>query len=770
MRFFSRRSIIKGFMPLPFYMFATSSHAERSRTNESPPTVAFNYEKDFLSKFYGIPTEKIGFLEIGTDVTDLDLIIDNENNKIWWCSEISSTINGWSLPPNNKGNRLALSTQDGIIYAHAFVHALDVNSIEELTYLPCLSNTVVKVITGPRKGIFRFHIGDFSSHLLQDPNNGIFVPSSKDKEGRLGCWVRDYGQSSAYIIDRSIYVNVNWFGADPSGAGWSSDAIYSAFQISNCVEFDGLYKYKGRAIPSGNFSIKGNNSTINIDKDTTLFCCLKTIGMIHVENINLNGGKICFDFFRVKRCDYTVTRTLKNINFKNYTFMATRLPMIDCPWWTIESCVFIGCLSNGTIGLWNNGGDNNSIRFNKFYKNEVHISTSLPHSHNLIFNNDFGQFEENDIPRANIWIRVPDNIPPFTGGTGVLSIENNKFGNENECVKDVKLLLANIIAEDCLPNYKSCLGGIPACHIIFKHNFHLSRASKPAHWMRSVGGWMPQNLIFELDNLQYSSFMHGDRYFCFMDHHNSDYYAIQIRPLAYRDSNLIFRGEVSNNVNISFDFIGVSNSIWDGDPDTHSSYSAGIGLATRDLTECILPRVDINEGAIVIPSNDSLGFNEAINITLSNSNSLVSQKLSPIVSASPAWIQGELFLPNNTSLSEVLIDVVYFFDFKQKDLTFNNRFQVLVKKNQWTSYSFPLTARRTDIHYIGIRPSFETKTFPFSVIWGRSRLYLSRAPGVVGNHKFDNLILNDLPTNPAGLPSGALWRDKENSNILKIKD
>ncbi|WP_462178601.1 hypothetical protein, partial [Klebsiella pneumoniae] len=127
-------------------------------------------------------------------------------------------------------------------------------------------------------------------------------------------------------------------------------------------------------------------------------------------------------------------------------------------------------------------------------------------------------------------------------------------------------------------------------------------------------------------------------------------------------------------------------------------------------------------------------------------------------------------LPNNTSLSEVLIDVVYFFDFKQKDLTFNNRFQVLVKKNQWTSYSFPLTARRTDIHYIGIRPSFETKTFPFSVIWGRSRLYLSRAPGVVGNHKFDNLILNDLPTNPAGLPSGALWRDKENSNILKIKD
>jgi len=51
----------------------------------------------------------------------------------------------------------------------------------------------------------------------------------------------------------------------------------------------------------------------------------------------------------------------------------------------------------------------------------------------------------------------------------------------------------------------------------------------------------------------------------------------------------------------------------------------------------------------------------------------VSQKLSPIVSASPAWIQGKLFLPNDTSLSAVLIDVVYFSDFKQKDLTFNNR-------------------------------------------------------------------------------------------------
>ncbi len=50
-------------------------------------------------------------------------------------------------------------------------------------------------------------------------------------------------------------------------------------------------------MPSGNFSIKGNNSTINIDKDTTLFCCLKNIAMIHVENIIINGGKICFDFF-----------------------------------------------------------------------------------------------------------------------------------------------------------------------------------------------------------------------------------------------------------------------------------------------------------------------------------------------------------------------------------------------------------------------------------------------------------------------------------------
>lgn len=102
--------------------------------------------------------------------------------------------------------------------------------------------------------------------------------------------------------------------------------------------------------------------------------------------------------------------------------------------------------------------------------------------------------------------------------------------------------------------------------------------------------------------------MHGDRYCCFMDHHIFDYYAIQIRPLASRDSNLIFRGEVSNNANISFDFIGGSNSIWNGDPETHSSYSAGIGLSTRELTECILPGVDNNEGVIVIPSNDSLGL------------------------------------------------------------------------------------------------------------------------------------------------------------------
>lgn len=761
----SRRGLIKGIFPLSLYLAVNRTDAvglDNSRGYFS--TDQFAEIKKTLSTLFCIPIDKIAFLEVGLDLSTVELIVDTSTNNLWRCGICTGKVLSWNECSNVCDFSLIICTEQKTFNIYPFNIKVYVQSFQEISKLPHFKNIVAEISLGPRKGIFKYYSGNFSECVHRDRNRGIYIPANCDENAEFGCWVRDYGQKSIHSIDRSLYVNVNWFGADPAGTQCSSDAISCAFEVSNCVDFFGVYKFSGPPIPSGTFSIRGNNSTICIDENSVFVRSFKTIGAIFVENINLVGGLICFDFYYAPRCDFTVTRTLKNISFKNYNRIAIRLPSIDCPWWTIEGCVFIGKVSKSTIGLWNNSGDNNSIRFNKFYKNEVHISTSLPHSHNLIFNNDFGQFEESISPRANIWIRVPDSVPRFTGATGVLAIENNKFGNENECENDVKLLFANV--NEYLPDYIKYKGNLSSCHVIFRNNFHLSRAERPANWMRTVGGWMPQSLSIELDNLQYSSYNMVGRYLCYMDNHHSQFCKISVRPLAYRDSDIIFRGAISNNPNVSLDLINLNNKILDGDPDTHSSFFSGIGLSTKDITKNVLPNFSSSKDIIYSQGKDSLGFTESLDIIFSSAEAFIQQDLEPTLYTSPAWLEGELLLDTDTN-SEELIEISYYAI--TGEVSVHSSFKILLKYQLWTAYSFPITAINSAEHFLILRLD-KYKNLPTKISWGRSRVYLSRSPSIVGNQKVGNLILSDVPSKPDGLPSGAIWLDKIGGNILKIVD
>lgn len=761
----SRRKLIKGIFPLSIYLSANRSDAVGLKNYPQYfNSDQFDKTKEELSALSYISKDKVAFLDVGLDLSTAELLIDNNTNTVWRCYGCTGTVLSWREDGDLCNFSLIICTDQTTFHIHPFSFKVFVQSFQEISSLPRLKNIIAEISLGPRKGVFKYYSGNFSEHIHQDRNRGIYIPPSNDKNAQFGCWVRDYGQKSVHSIDRSLYVNVNWFGADPTGVDSSSVAISCAFEVSNCVDFFGVYKFSGPPISSGSFSIRGNNSTICVDEKSVFIRSFKTIGTIFVENINLVGGLICFDFYYTSRCDFTVTRTFKNINFKNYTRMAIRLPNIDCPWWTIEGCVFIGKTSKSTIGLWNNSGDNNSIRFNKFYKNEVHISTSLPYSHNLIFNNDFGQFEEGFSPRANIWVRVSDLVPPFTGGTGVLAIENNKFGNENECEGDVKILFANV--DGYLPDYINYKGSLNPCHVIFRNNFHLSRAERPANWMRTIGGWMPQSLLIELDNLQYSSFNKVGRYLCYMDNHNSQFYKISVRPLAYRDSDIIFRGAISNNINVSLDLINLSNTVLDGDPDTHSSFGSGIGLFTKDITKNFLPSFSSSKDIIYSQGVDSLGFTESLDIIFSSSESFIRQDLETISFAGPAWLEGELLLDADIN-SETLMEISYYS--MAGSVKAHSSFKVLLKYQQWTAYSFPITAINSAEHFLVLRLD-KYNNSPAKISWGRSRVYLSRSPSIVGNQKVGNLILSNVPSKPDGLPPGAIWLDKNGGNVLKIID
>lgn len=596
---------------------------------------------------------------------------------------------------------------------------------------------------------------------------GIFI-------GHIGTKLDDSGtvaQGINYYWERifSGFVTPEMFGGDPTGTRPSGDAIRSAFAVSANLELNGTYSFEGQPLDRGGFHIKGNNSTIILSSGATFLKCTGTIYEITCKDINFLNGAGYFDFSAAVANSYTQSRIFDNLNMQGYTGTAIRLPNLDCPWWTIENCIFAGSTNLGTIGLWDNGSDNNIVRSNKFYKNQYHISTSPGSGTYLIESNDFGQFNTtgDGVNRANIWVRVPSTTPTFTGVTGMFLVSKNKFGNENETSLDVKLLLANV-GGDGFPDYSSYSGGIRAVHFIFSQNYYAGNGTYPAYWMRSVGGWVPTTFSLEDENMMYASY-YKSTYFCFIDNPTrTTPFSFFLKGKAFRDSNVLFRGRCSNDPMLSFSVIDPSMSVFSGDVKTHSPYPSGIGLGTTDITLNILPAITWAGTASVTSGVDSLGMGEAITASFTGRYGNLFQKLKPVSASEAGYMQGELKLADDSTFDRAIYFVHY--SASTANTTQYYKFPLELVKGRWTSYCFPIMlVPNVDTHVIIISPSTQdTTSYPNKIVWSRSRVSKGRMPALLGCQRLGGLILDSVPTSSAGLPVGSVWCDVANGNVLKI--
>lgn len=590
-----------------------------------------------------------------------------------------------------------------------------------------------------------------------DDGGVICIPT-----GVSGLYWRRYN-----VADR---VSVDWFGADPTGATYSSDAIRAAAAAYTKLSFQGTYKYGGAAIDKGSYDIDGGGSTIIFDSGVQWFNCSGTVGRVYVKDLYLKGGAGYFSFKDATANSFNDIRVFSDLNMADYTGTAIRYTDRDCPWWVVRRCVFAGLTNLGTIGLWDNGSDNNIVSECKFYKNQYHISTKLGSGTYKISTNDFGQFftTGDGVPRASIWIRVPTTPPIFSGVTGMFIVEGNKFGNENETSQDVKLLLANA-GTDSLPLYSSYSGGLPAMHFDFSKNFYLSNGTHPAHWMRSVGGWLPQTFSLRDENLQYADSTKG-KYFCYMDNvTRTTPYTIYVERKAFRDSQILWRGTPSNDPLVNFDLINPSFSIAAGDPKTHSPYSAGVGNGVTDITAQKLPNVTFaGVGMSIAAATDQLGRSEAVRGNFATRFNNIFQLLTSVPTYQPGYIQGEIKLADDAPFDTALYTIYY--SASTANTTVYNQFPLQLTKGVWMSYCFPVMFMAgTSTHCLILAPNTQDRTtYPNNVIWSRSRAFLGRTPGLVGVQKMDAIMLSSLPTSAADLPVGSLWVDTSASNTIKI--
>lgn len=565
-------------------------------------------------------------------------------------------------------------------------------------------------------------------------------------------------------------VHIDWFGADPTGSSYSSDAIRAALLSSPFIEMQGVYKYNGAPVDIGTFDIKGNGSTILFDDGVQFIVCTGTIGRPWMNNLYLKGGKGYIDFSGATANSFNDIRGFMDLNMSDYTGTAIRLTDRDCPWWVVKRCMFAGRTNEGTIGLWDNGSDNNIVTECKFYKNQYHISTKLGSGTYRISNNDFGQFftTGDTVNRANIWVRVPTTTPTPTGVTGMFLVEGNKFGNENERSNDVKLLLANV-GSDGMPSYTSYSGGLPAMHFDFKVNYYTGYGNYPAHWMRSVGGWMPQTFSLQDENLQYADISKG-KYFCYVDNvTRTTPYLIYVKRKAHRDSQVLWRGNTSNDPLITFSLIDPSLSVSAGDPECHSPYSAGVGNGTIDITNQKMPNVTYaGENMTITASTDFLGRKEAVQGNYTTRFNNIFQKLSAVTSYQPGYIQGEAKLSDDSAFESA----VYLINYSKNtgDQVVYAQFPIRLRRGQWTSYCFPVMFMPNEAdHVLVLKPNTQdTTSYPNKVIWSRSRAFLGKTPGLLGVQRMGGLILTELPTAATDLPVGSLWVDTASSNTIKV--
>jgi hypothetical protein len=115
------------------------------------------------------------------------------------------------------------------------------------------------------------------------------------------------------------------------------------------------------------------------------------------------------------------------------------------PYWIIRDNQFSGRNTRDTIAIALAGNNDDSlVAYNSFINQRVGIKLGTAGANVHIVGNDFIQFSRpeprSSYTRASIWI-IPTKAPTVSG----LTIESNKFGNENLDTEDVRILIADSV-------------------------------------------------------------------------------------------------------------------------------------------------------------------------------------------------------------------------------------------------------------------------------------------------------------------------------------
>lgn len=141
---------------------------------------------------------------------------------------------------------------------------------------------------------------------------------------------------------------------------------------------------------------------------------------------------------------------IDHVNFQQYSGCAASFNSSDIPYLNIQGSTFYGLNTTNSMGVCNAGSDTSRIQGNHFLNNLADIKLGKGGINVTMEDNDHLKFSVEATPgsyvRTGIWIvPAPTNSP---WGTYI----RDRFGNENQDVDDVRVLLADTIASSGL-NY-----------------------------------------------------------------------------------------------------------------------------------------------------------------------------------------------------------------------------------------------------------------------------------------------------------------------------